>query len=176
MQIVTPLCRLREWQIGDAESLAFYANNPKIHQNLRDFFPYPHTIYDACNWIEFSLKQDEPQTLFAIEVDGLACGSIGLIKKEDIYRKNLELGYFLGEKYWGHGIITEAVKAICHYAFEQFDCNRIYAECFFPNIGSRRVPEKAGFTMEAILQKNVFKNGEFLDSCIFSLHKKVIYS
>lgn len=163
---------LRPWLDGDAEGLVAVANNKKIFDGLRDGFPHPYTLQDAKNWIELTTKQNDPvTTLFAIAVDGIAVGSFGIILKEDIYRKNAEIGYFIGEAYWNRGIITEAIKMITEYIFSTFDVIRIYAEPYANNAASRRALEKAGYECEAILRKNVIKNGEILDSCIYSILK-----
>lgn len=65
--------------------------------------------------------------------------------------------------------MTEAINQICNYAFESYDIVRIFAEPFADNQGSRRVLEKAGFELEGILKKSVFKNGRIKDSCIYAL-------
>ena len=67
--------------------------------------------------------------------------------------------------------MTEAVRRICREAFAAFDIVRIYAEPFAHNAGSRGVLEKAGFTLEGIMRKGVFKNGELCDYCMYSLLK-----
>jgi len=95
-----------------------------------------------------------------------------MVTKEDIYRKNIEIGYFLTEELWGKGIITNAIKAITDYAFSKFDIIRVYAEPFADNPGSRRALEKAGFRCEALFRRNVIKNGMIKDSCIYSVLKE----
>ena len=88
---------LREWEYRDAEFLAENANNKKIFDNLRDGFPYPYTLEDAKKWIETVKQFDGPIWFFAIEVDDKAVGSIGIVLKDNVYRKNVEIGYFIGE-------------------------------------------------------------------------------
>ena len=157
--------------IHDAEELAAIADNIKIAGNLRDGFPFPYFLKDAENWLNLILTENNPPRFFAITIDKRLAGSIGLISKPDIYRKNFEMGYFLSEKYWGRGIITSAVKAITSYAFREFDIIRVYAEPFSDNTASRKVLEKAGFRLEAILKRNVIKNGIIKDSCIYAVLK-----
>jgi [ribosomal protein S5]-alanine N-acetyltransferase len=96
-------------------------------------------------------------------------GSIGIVSKTDIYRKNVEIGFFISEKFWGKGIATRAIKAAVSYAFREFDIVRVYAEVFSDNIGSRRALEKAGLKLEALLKKSIIKNGIIKDSCIYSV-------
>ena len=163
---------LRPWSIRDATQLAAIANNKNIADNLRDGFPFPYSINDARNWLNMILPENLPPRFFAITVDALLVGSIGIVSKEDIYRKNFEIGYFLSEEYWGKGIATKAIKAATSYAFNDFDVVRVYAEPFADNQGSRRALEKAGFTLEATLKRNVIKNEIIKDSCIYSVLKE----
>jgi [ribosomal protein S5]-alanine N-acetyltransferase len=163
---------LRPWSISDAGQLALIADNKKIADNLRDGFPNPYSYNDALDWLNLILPENYPPRFFAITVDNLLAGSIGLITKTDIYRKNFEMGFFLSEKYWGKGIATRAIKAAASYAFKNFDILRIYAEVFSDNKASLRALEKAGFSLEATIRKNIFKNGIVKDSCIYSILKE----
>lgn len=161
---------LREWKSEDAESVAQAANNEKIAANLRNAFPYPYTLEDAKWYVEDCISRGEyKQITKAIEIDGKAVGSIGIFVQDDVYEKSAELGYWLSEKYWGQGIMTEAVKQICREAFEKFDIIRIYAEPFEHNIGSRGVLEKAGFTCEGTMRNGVYKNGNVYSYCMYSI-------
>jgi RimJ/RimL family protein N-acetyltransferase len=155
MEIIFEGIVLRPWSIGDAGQLAVIANNKKIADNLRDGFPFPYSLKDAKNWLNIILPENYPPRFFAITIDKKLVGSIGIVTKTDIYRKNFEIGYFLAEEQWGKGIATQAIKAATSYAFKDFDIVRVYAEPFSDNIGSRRALEKAGFTLEATLRRNV---------------------
>jgi RimJ/RimL family protein N-acetyltransferase len=95
-------------------------------------------------------------------------GSIGVFRCDNIHRRTAELGYYIGEKYWGNGYMTSAVRQICDYVFDNTDIVRIFAEPFAANIASCRVLEKAGFTCEGVLRDNAFKNGEFLDMKMYA--------
>lgn len=164
---------LREWRLEDVRSVAAFANNKRIADNLRNAFPHPYTEKDAEAFITACLSADERAKCFrAVSVDGVAIGSIGLFLKEDVYCKTAELGYWLAEPFWGKGIMTAAVSRICSHAFASYDIVRIFAEPFAGNTASRRVLERAGFTLEGILKKNVFKCGRLMDSCIYALLKE----
>jgi len=164
---------LREWEIEDAVYIAKYANNKKIADNLRDAFPYPYTLSNAKQYINFCINADRKKNILrAISIDGIAVGSIGVFGKDDVYRKSAELGYWLAEDFWNKGIITRAIKQITDIAFNELDIVRIFAEPYFNNIGSRRVLEKSGFELEGTLRKSVYKNNIYLDSCIYSIIKK----
>ncbi len=160
--------KLRPWNIEDAESLVENANNFEIARFMSDAFPYPYTIEDAKDFIAFATK-DEPIHIFAIEIDGKAVGGIGIHPQADIMKKNAELGYWLGEKYWGKGIISRAIQEIIPFAFKTYDITRIYARPFGNNLASQKVLEKAGFKLEARIKENIFKNGEYLDELVYAI-------
>jgi [ribosomal protein S5]-alanine N-acetyltransferase len=163
---------LRPWSISDASHLALIADNKKIADNVRDGFPFPYSTKDAHDWLNIILPENNPPRFFAITVDKQLVGSIGIISKTGIYRKNIEIGFFLSENFWGKGIATKAIKAATSYAFRDFDIVRVYAESFVDNIGSRRALEKAGFRLEAILKNSIIKNEIIKDSCIYSVLKE----
>lgn len=159
---------IRSWQKGDEEDLAHQANNKKIFDNVRDLFPHPYTIEEAKKWILFNSKL-RPSQNKAIVVDGRVAGSIGMMRMEDIYRKNAEVGYFLGEVYWGKGIMTIALRQFVDYIFHTFDIIRISAPVIEHNRASQRVLEKVGFRKEAYHIKSIFKNGEYLNELVYAL-------
>jgi RimJ/RimL family protein N-acetyltransferase len=163
---------LRPWGLEDAAKLALIADNKKIADNLRDGLPNPYSIKDAYDWLNLILPENNPPRFFAITIDKQVVGSIGIVTKTDIYRKNLEIGFFISEEWWGKGIATRAIKCATAYAFRDFDIIRVYGEVFSDNYGSRKTLEKAGFNLEAILKKNIIKNGIIKDSCIYSVLKE----
>ncbi len=162
---------LRPWRREDVEDVLRYANNEKIACNLRNIFPYPYIRTDAESFVDSCLGADESCQLFqAIEVEGHAAGSIALCRGGDVYALAAELGYWLAEDFWGKGIMTRAVRQICEEGAERWeDLLRIYAEPFAHNTASRRVLEKAGFTLEGVLRKSVCKRGRVCDSCMYAL-------
>ena len=164
---------LRKWRMSDAKDLASALNNEKILNNLRDGLPLPYTERDAADYISAMLSADENNTFaYAVTVDDRAVGSIGAFRQSNIHRQTAELGYYLAEEYWGHGIMTNAVLQICSRIFETTDILRIYAEPFSYNIGSCRVLEKAGFTFEGIMKNNAVKNGRVIDMAMYSLTRE----
>jgi len=155
-------CDVRSWQTSDVESLARYANNHNIWKNLRDAFPHPYTRHDAREFIR-AIRLREPETTFAIAVQGEAVGSIGFVMHSDVERVSAEIGYWLGEPYWGRGILTEALKGVTSYAMKAHGLTRIYALPFAWNTASCRVLEKAGYVLEARLRCSAVKDGELTD-------------
>ncbi len=168
-------CRIRKWELSDAKDLAAALSNKKVQDNLRDGLPYPYTEQDGKEFISAMLSADESETFaFAITVDNMVIGSIGIFRQGNIHRQTAELGYYIAEEYWGKGIMTEAVKQICEYVFAKSDIIRIYAEPFAYNIASCRVLEKVGFQYEGTLRSNAVKNGRVIDMEMYSLLKAEI--
>lgn len=162
--------KLRTWRFDDLDSLVEKANNFNISKNMMDAFPFPYTKEAGIKFIDMVNKMN-PIQVFAIEVDGIASGSIGIFPQSDIRKKNAELGYWLAEPLWGKGIIPNAIVEMVEYGFKTFDINRIFAIPFHTNTGSQKSLQKAGFILEGKLEKTLFKNGEYLDELIYSIRK-----
>lgn len=158
---------LRAWQDGDRASLIAHANNRNVWRNLKDRFPHPYTERDADAWL--SLARATPDRLnWAIAVDGAAVGGIGLEPLADVYARTTHIGYWLGEVYWGRGIMTAAVRAVAAHAFTALGFERIETPVYAWNPASMRVLEKCGFVREGIMRKSVFKDGELIDSMLYA--------
>lgn len=169
MKIACPTCLLRPLELADAESLARCANDRGVWQNLRDRFPHPYTEVDAIEWIQ-QVRSREVQTNFGIDVDGKAIGSIGLMLGEDIARRTAEVGYWIGRKYWGRGIMVEAVRATTQHAFAELGLVRVFAVPFVTTTRSSRVLEKAGYVREGIMRRSAIKDGAILDQYLYAAY------
>lgn len=166
-------CIIRTWKYEDKYSLAELLNNKNILNNLRDGLPYPYTVADAEEFITAMLSSDRTKTFaFAVTADDLVVGSIGIFRCDNIHSRTAEMGYYIGEQYWGKGYATSAVKQACNYIFTHTDIIRIFAEPFAYNTASGRVLEKAGFQLEGVLHSNAVKNGNILDMKLYALIKE----
>ena len=167
MDMVLSLCRLRPFREGDQPSIARYANNRRIWINLRDRFPHPYTLADADAWVREVAGKDPPKQC-GVEIGGEVVGGIGLTLQEDIHRRSAEIGYWLGEPFWGRGIMSEVVPAFTAYALTTFDLCRIYAGVFEWNPASARILEKGGYNLEGRLRKSVTKDGRTMDQFLYA--------
>jgi [ribosomal protein S5]-alanine N-acetyltransferase len=166
---------LRHFRNGDQESLIENANSIKIFNNVKDTFPHPYTYADASWWIEFCKETDKPATTFAIDMNGQVIGAVGIIIGFDIQRVTAEIGYWLGEKYWGKGIAVEALKQMTDYVFQNFpEIVRLWAAVFEYNKPSMRVLEKAGYEFEGIRKKAAIKNGVVIDEYVYVKFREYI--
>ncbi|MGN0812127.1 MAG: GNAT family N-acetyltransferase [Candidatus Coproplasma sp.] len=152
-----------------AKDLAYALNNLNVQNNLRDGLPFPYTEEDALSFIKSMLSADKDNTFaFAIVYKGKCVGSIAAFRQSNIHFKTAEVGYYIGEEYWGRGVTTSALKELCDYVFANTDIIRLYAEPFTYNNGSCKVLEKAGFTREGVLKSNAVKCGAVLDMALYA--------
>ncbi|MEO7478703.1 MAG: GNAT family protein [Lysobacteraceae bacterium] len=159
---------LRSWDASDVDDLVFHANDPQVSRHLGERFPYPYTEQDAQLFVAHALHLQGEKT-FAIEINGRACGGIGLHPGEGVERHSAELGYWLGRAYWGEGVATKAVRALVPHALRELKLYRLQARVFADNPASMRVLERCGFIHEAILRRQVVKHERLLDMHIYAM-------
>jgi RimJ/RimL family protein N-acetyltransferase len=167
LQIRLRTCEVRSWRHEDAEGLPRHANNRKVWINLRDAFPHPYGVGDARAFIRAALGR-RPETHFAIAVGGEAVGGIGYRLHEDVERTSAEIGYWLGETFWGRGIATEALRAMTAHAIKEHGLTRMYALPYEWNAASCRVLEKAGYVLEARMRRSAIKDGRTIDQFLYA--------
>jgi len=158
---------LRQWATTDADALVRLADNRKIWFNVKNRFPDPYTRVDAESWIAHCESETGKCTQFAIDLDGVAIGGIGIDPLTDVQRLTADIGYWIGEPYWGNGIATAALIEMTRYAFAEFPFERIQALVFEWNPASRRVLEKAGYALEAQLARSIVKDGRLGDGFLY---------
>jgi RimJ/RimL family protein N-acetyltransferase len=160
-------CRVRSWRLNDLDALVRHANNINVARQLRDRFPHPYTKSDGLGFIDQALT-NPPHTNFAIDAGGEAIGGIGFVPGADIERFSAEIGYWLGEAFWGRGIVTEALLLVTDYAFMRVNLLRLFALPFADNVGSARVLEKAGYAREGLLRRSSVKFGHPRDQLLYA--------
>ncbi len=164
------LFELRPFTLDDLPSLVKHANDATVAGNLTDAFPHPYTEEAGRGFLAEAIKPVPLRR--CISIGGEACGAIGLHPKPDLWRLNMELGYWLAQEHRGKGIMTEAIKQMIQLGFATFpDIVRIYATPFGSNIASQRALEKAGFQLEAKLAGTLVKNGVMHDEWIYAVRR-----
>lgn len=137
---------LRPWEESDAEYLYKYACNP----NIGPIAGWPtHTSVDNSREIIRSVLSAPETYAVVLKEIGHPVGSIGLMigkaSNIGIPDTEAEVGYWIGEPYWGLGLIPEAVQEIMRYGFEDLHFDKIWCGYFDGNEKSERVQEKCGF-------------------------------
>jgi len=103
--------------------------------------------------------------------NGKIIGTCGFNFRNKQYSSS-PVGYDLLPGYWNKGIITEAVKEILRFGFEEMKLNRVQAITFPENIPSTRVLEKLGFQYEGTLREWGYFKGRFQDVHCYSLLRR----
>lgn len=135
----------------------------RIFSDLTSNIPYPYVENDARSWVKMSKEAFENNTGYTFAIrnkEDQIIGAIGLHDRDD---DKAELGYWIGIPYWNKGYVTEAAKAIIDFGFDELKLNKIFATHFPHNPASGRIMEKVGMEQEAVLIKEVKKDGEYFD-------------
>lgn len=164
------LFELRPFSLDDLAALVKHANDETVAAHLTDSFPHPYTEEHGRAFLAEAMKPVPLRR--CISIDGEACGAIGLHPKQDLWRRNMELGYWLAKEHRGKGIMSEAIRQMVPMGFDAFpEVVRIFATPFGSNIASQRALEKAGFTLEAKLMATLFKCDRFEDEWIYAVRR-----
>lgn len=91
---------LRRWRAEDARWLLRHANDAQVVRGLSERFPHPYRREDAWRFLAGEVV-DLNDPVFAIDIDGRACGGIGAHPRLGERGGSAELGYWLGRRYWG---------------------------------------------------------------------------
>jgi len=158
---------LRQWQQCDLSSLLRIADNPRIAANMRNIFPHPYTREDGLEWLKLATAELAGLN-WAIVANDEVVGGIGLKPESDINAGTAEIGYWLGEPFWGRGFATDAVRTLSVHAFSQLSFRRLFATVFANNAPSCRVLEKAGYQREGLLRRSAIKAGVIRDQILFA--------
>jgi RimJ/RimL family protein N-acetyltransferase len=156
---------LRPLEFGDAPRIQALASDRQIAATTLNI-PYPYPEGGAEMWIQQVLEhraRGDADCTFGIlrKTDNVLMGAVGIHPYPSGFRA--ELGYWIGVDYWGQGYMTEAVRRVIQYGFEELGLHRIDAWHFMHNPASGRVMQKAGMTFEGIMRQHYFKWDEFVD-------------
>jgi [ribosomal protein S5]-alanine N-acetyltransferase len=159
----TERLRLRELTIDDKEDVFAYASDPEVTKYM--IFPTHTSIADSIAYLEtcpknFAARERIP---FAIELKDTrefvgACDFHHLAPQHH----RIEVGYTLNRNHWGKGYMTEALREMIRFAFEEMGMHRLAATCDFDNIRSAAVMERCGMSLEGILRDYELRRGRFV--------------
>lgn len=159
--------RLRRWRVEDMDSLLRHANDKQLVRGLSDRFPHPYTRMDAENFFAGKVV-DLTQPVLAIEIGGEACGSIGIRPGLGERAHSAELGYWLGRRHWGQGLMTRVVALYVPWLRQQRTLYRLQAGVLDINPASARVLLKNGFVEEGVSRNAILKPDGLHDLRVFA--------
>ncbi|TNE37178.1 MAG: N-acetyltransferase [Alphaproteobacteria bacterium] len=156
---------LRPFKMSDAQSVATLIGNYDVAKMLSRV-PYPYALSDAEGFLKMQIDEIEPRrNVFAIEIkDGpeVAVGAIG-VHGENEPEGQAELGYWIGEPYWGQGYVSEAARQVVAFAFTDMGLHTIVAGHFVGNMGSRKILLGLGFEDVDIAKRHSTARGQDVD-------------
>lgn len=177
MRLETKRLVLRQQEKRDIPSLLENINNLKVSKNLA-VVAFPYTLKDAELWFNHCselAKETQPkgiEIVIELKPEKKAIGAIGL-SGINYELKTCNFGYWLGEKYWRQGIMSEALKAVLKFYFEELKMNRIAAGAFVENPPSAKLLEKLGFVNEGMQRQAIGckATGKVHDEFIYAMLK-----
>jgi len=163
---------LRAFSTDDKNDIFEYASVKEV----TDFLPWDahQTPDDTKAFLKMSRemfkKYSNIDFAILLKQENKVIGGISIRKWNDNNRC-ADIGYVLSSKYWRRGIITEAIKRIIKFGFEDLNLNRIEAHCDENNTGSYRAMEKAGMKYEGTLREKTFMKGKYINMKFYSILK-----
>ncbi len=158
---------LRPWRADDLQALVRHANDDQVSRGVSDRFPFPYTRQDGEQFLAGKVI-DLHDPVFAIEIDGEACGGIGAHAGRGERARTADFGYWLGRQHWGRGTMTRVVAAYAPWVMRELRLHQLYATVLAFNIGSAQVLRRNGFMEEGVLRAAVFKRGVLHDLRMFA--------
>jgi RimJ/RimL family protein N-acetyltransferase len=149
-----------------------WENDPKVRLYARNVVPL--TADDLKKRLEPSKEETKSILWFEIFYNP-ENRPIGTCEIGDInwYNRTAILGILIGEPgLWGKSICTEVITLLNEYAFNELNMRKLSFHVFAPNVGSWRCAEKSGYVREAVLKEDVFIDGKYEDTLIYSLFKE----
>lgn len=164
---------LRKFQDSDAPGFFLIRSNPELMKYIPR--PLAKTENEALDLIRsFNIAYEKGEHVsFAIELKETNefIGSVGYYRiNYDAHRT--EVGYLLSDKHHRKGYLTEALRVLIDFAFQEMEFHSLEAVIDPDNIASIKLIEKLGFVKEAHFKENAYFDGKYLDALVYSLLNK----
>lgn len=171
---IAPGLRLRRWRPDDRASLQRHADDAEVARYTSHRFPHPYTEADAVRFLRSQQRRRKGELSLAIEVEGEACGGVAAHAGEGVDEHVAELGYWIGRRHWGNGVMGQVVAAFWPLAMRELRLYRLFARVVAENEASARLLQRQGFELEGRMRNAVFKHGQLADSLLFARVRSVL--
>ncbi len=146
--LATERLSLRPWRAEDAAGLHVLLNDFRVCRDLAAV-PFPYGRDLAESWIAHSLTCLADGSAIHLAICGTEAGSEMLVGGVGLHlavnRRSARLGYWVGHRFWGHGVASEAAGRLARWGLAQLDIERLEAVVATDNPGSIAVLRKIGF-------------------------------
>ena len=175
MNLITPRLMLRDFEEEDWVELYAFRSDPEV---ARYMGWEPETPEQTRAWVLATIphNQARPRLSYNLSIvrrsDRRIIGwiGIGIPSRQSTYEREYDFGYALAKAYWGQGYMSEALRALLQFAFEELRAERVFGECDARNVASARVMEKAGMHLEARFRHRYASAGDEEDNYRFAIH------
>jgi len=148
------------------------ADYPEVAKGMSDRFASPYTLATAEAFVNHVAIPSDGGIL-AIFAQEQLIGGIGLHAQQDVWRYNMEIGYWLTPAFWGRGLMKKILPLFLERAWGRYpDLHRVVGTVFSFNLGSVKVLEAAGFRLEGKSLEAVYKAGQFWDEYHYALLRR----
>ncbi|KAA0127774.1 GNAT family N-acetyltransferase [Chryseobacterium sp. SN22] len=153
---------LRRFRPDDIESVYQGLSHPEVIRHYGVSYGSVEATQEQMDWFT-KIEKEEKGLWWAVcnRQDQTFLGAVGFNNRNQEHRKT-EMGYWLLPDYWGSGIIGEAGRAACEYAFQKMSVHRIEAVVETENRNSKKVMAQLGFELEGIMRDCEIKDGKFI--------------
>ena len=121
---------------------------------------YQQAERDGTGYMLFIFPNDSNELAGGIQLSNI---------RQGIAQSAATIGYWIGKRFAGQGLMTDAVTAVVQHGFGRMGFHRIEAACLPANVASRKVLTKCGFTAEGTARKYLRINGEWQDHLLFAV-------
>lgn len=168
--LTTDRLQLRGFTLADAPMVEQLAGSFAVADTTLNL-PHPYPPGAAVNWINTHAEPAAQGTAFSWAITDRTTEtlygtiSIGIV----VEHQHAEIGYWMGEAYWGRGYTSEAARAVVDYGFRVHNLQRILARHFVRNPASGRVMQKIGMQYEGTLRQHIRKGTQFEDVACYGI-------
>ncbi len=163
-RLATARLILRRLKTSDAPDMFEYASDQEVARYV--MWDAHKALDDSLIFIMWTLdryqKDEAGEWGIELKESSRLIGSMGFVKLDEA-NSCASIGYALANRYWGQGIMTEAVERLIEFAFGEMNLNRVEAVHFLPNEASGRVMQKAGMKYEGILRQRMYSKNKYWD-------------
>lgn len=161
---------LRPLRMSDAKDLFAYAKDPEVSRHV--LWDTHESVWDSRQFLRAAIRQYRRgfpgSYAITLKQSGRMIGTIGFMWINTDYKSG-EVGYSLSRDYWNRGIMTEALREVVRFGFEELELNRIEAQHEISNPASGKVMAHAGMQYEGVLRQRIKNKGRYVDVALYAI-------
>lgn len=166
----TPRLILRKMTMADAQDMYDYSRDPEVSRHV--LWDAHRSVGESRAYLRYILRQyrnNEPSSWgMELRETGMLVGTIGFMWWNRDNR-SAEVGYSLARSQWNKGLMTEALREVIRFGFEEMSLHRVEAQHETTNPASGRVMQKVGMRKEGDLRGRLYNKGRYVDVSLYAI-------